>query len=151
MSAGSRRQLGRTQRTRTDRDGEGENGCGVSHGVYDFPVCDVVHLDHLVETSTEQPTLARSVRAVKREAGHRLLVVADLTQTAPSADEIPASYDGPSCAENEPSRRVRQDGLDGVVGLERHLGLAGSGVPQLDRRVVRSRQDLMRGGGEERA
>lgn len=69
----------------------------------DLPVCDVVDLDHLVEPSTEQPTLACPVGSVERQAGDRLLVVADLSQTASSTDEVPAPDDRPSCAEDKPS------------------------------------------------
>jgi hypothetical protein len=130
-------------------DGQAKDGSGVTHGVNDLPVKDIVDLDHLIQPSTENPLLPN---AIKREAGDRLLMVADCSQTSSSCRQIPHPHDRSARAQDHASARVREDGLDSVAIVgHSHLGVARSGVPELDGRVVGTSKNLVRGGGKEGA
>lgn len=155
---GGRRRVSSTRRaeggerrdaTRTYRDCERKDRSRVPHRMHDLPVRNIVYLDHLVQPTTQQPSLARSVRAVERQARHRLLMIADLPQTSPSTHQIPTSHHWSTSTEDESSRRVGEDSFDRVVGLKGHFGVSRSRVPEFDRRVVGTCEDLVRRVWEE--
>lgn len=76
-------------RERAHRECETQNRCGIPHGMNDVVITDIVDLDHLVQTRSEQPRRLR----VKRERCHGLLVVRQGTDTSTTCNEVPHSQD----------------------------------------------------------
>ena len=129
----------------THRYGQTHDRRGVPHRMYDLPILDIVHLDHLIQTSRQDPLGP----TVKRHAADRLLVVAQCPHTlAACHGQVPDSKDGATRGQRHvrSSGREEQDVLYRQVRAVGHgnLGLARSDIPKLDGRIVGSGEEERR-------
>ena len=118
--------------------------------MYDLPILNIVHLDHLIQPSRQDPPRT----TIKRHAADRLLVVAQRPHTlAACHGQVPDSKDGATRGQRHvrSSGREEQDVLHRQIRAVGHgdLGLARSNIPEFDGRVVGSGEEERRVVGVE--